>query len=405
MTREMYNTKRETLMADAQKLLDESKMDEFKAKTKEIETLDAQFDTEAKAQANLNALKDKQPAIPMSNAAVDVSGGTVVASIGNTTVGLYDTDEYKLAFMRNVISGAAIPAKFSNTDANTLTTDVGSVIPTTTLQKIYEKMEATGMILPLVTRTSYKGGLAIPTSTVKPTATWVSEGAGSDKQKKTTGTITFGYYKLRCAISMSLETTVVSYPMFESTFVANVSEAMVKAQEQAIISGTGVGQPKGILAETVVSGQNIDIARANSITYADLVAAEAALPQAYDGGAVWCMTKKTYLNQIIGLVDSSKQPISRVNYGLSGRPEYTLLGRRVVLVGDYMDSYAAAPVADTIVAFMFNFSDYVLNTNMGITVKRYTEDSTDDEILKAIMLTDGKVVDKNSLVTITKKSA
>lgn len=40
------------------------------------------------------------------------------------------------------------------------------------------------MILPLVTRTAYKTGMVIPTASVKPTATWVAEGAGSDKQKK-----------------------------------------------------------------------------------------------------------------------------------------------------------------------------------------------------------------------------
>ena len=79
---------------------------------------------------------------------------------------------------------------------------------------------------------------------MKPVASWVAEGAGSDKQKKTTGSITFSYYKLRCAISMSFETTGQTYPMFEAQFVQNVADAMVKAKEQAIVSGTGSGQPK-----------------------------------------------------------------------------------------------------------------------------------------------------------------
>ena len=64
------------------------------------------------------------------------------------------------------------------------------MIPTTILNRIVEKMEAVGMILPLVTRTAYKGGVSIPTSSAKPVASWVAEGAGSDKQKKTTGSIT-----------------------------------------------------------------------------------------------------------------------------------------------------------------------------------------------------------------------
>ena len=36
--------------------------------------------------------------------------------------------------------------------------------------------------------------------------------------------------------------------------------------------------------------------------------------------------------------------------------------------------------------------------------KKYTDEKTDDECMKAIMLVDGKVIDKNSLVTVTVKN-
>ncbi len=315
---------------------------------------------------------------------------------------LYNTVEYRKAFMANVLNGTKLPAKFENTDANTKTTDVGSVIPTTVMEKIIEKLEATGMILPLVTRTSYKGGLEIPTSSVKPVATWVAEGVGSDKQKKSTSKISFTYHKLRCAISVSLEVETTALPIFEATFINNVVEAMVKATEQAIVSGSGTGQPKGILTETVVASQNIDIAAVGSPAYSTLVAAEAALPLAYEVDALWLMTKKTFM-AFIGMVDDAKQPIARTNYGISGKPERTLMGRTVVL-NDYMASYAATVATDTIVAALFNPKDYVLNTNYQMTVKKYEDNDTDDLVTKAVMLVDGKVIDKNSLVTITKKA-
>ena len=136
-------------------------------------------------------------------------------------------------------------------------------------------------------RTSFKGGLTIPTSTVKPTATWVAEGEGSNTIKKTTGTITFAYHKLRCAIANTLEVDTMALQVFETTFINNVVEAMTKAIEKAIISGTGTNQPKGILTETVEVGQNIDIAAAAKLSYDILVKAEAALPLAYENEAVW----------------------------------------------------------------------------------------------------------------------
>ncbi|EPR12493.1 phage major capsid protein [Ruminiclostridium papyrosolvens] len=407
MNTEQYLAKRKALYDSAQQLIADGKIEEANAKMQEIERLDNDYETACKAQANLNALNDRTKGIDIQNTGIQIVGGKVVDKINNEEVAepadMYDSVEYRKAFMQNVLKGSAIPAKFSNADANTKTSDVGTVIPTTIMEKIIEKMEATGMILPLVTRTAYKGGLSIPNSTVKPVATWVAEGATSNKQKKTTGNITFTYHKLRCAISVSLETDTMALPIFETTFANNVVEAMVKATEQAIISGTGEGQPKGILAETVVTGQNIDIAVSAEPTYSTLIEAEAALPLEYESNAVWFMTKKTFM-KFIGMVDSQKQPIARVNYGISGKPERTLLGRQVIL-NNYMTSLGATITADTVVAFLFNPSDYVLNTNYQMTVKKYEDNDTDDMITKAVMLVDGKVVDKNSLVTITKKSA
>lgn len=401
MTKEEYMEKRKGLVDSAQALIDGGKLKEAADKTKEIKELDDKFDAESKAQANLNALSGAPKIVDISAAGNPVAGTTVASTAApQGPVDVYDSDEYRKAFMDYTLRGKAFPANLRDVAESTKTPDVGAVIPTTIAQRIVEKMESIGMILPLVTHTAYQGGVSIPTSAVKPVATWVAEGAGSDTQKKTTGNITFGYYKLRCAVSMSLETSVVTLGFFETTFVNSVSEAMAKAQEQTIISGTGSGQPKGILTETAPDGQNVDVTASGKIDYSTLVDAEAALPLAYENGAVWFMTKKTFM-KFIGMVDSAKQPIARVNYGINGAPERTLLGRRVVL-NDYMPSYADTVASDTVVAFLFRPEDYVLNTNYAVTIKRYEDNNTDDQVTKAIMLVDGKVVDKNSLVTVTK---
>lgn len=314
----------------------------------------------------------------------------------------YGSMAYRKAFMQYVCRGAKIPAEY-RADAVSKTTDVGAVIPTTVLNQIVEKLESTGMILALVTRTAYKGGVGIPVSTVKPVATWVNEGVGSEKQKKDIkkdGMITFAYHKLRCAVAVSLEVDTMAMSAFETLLINNIVEAMTKAIEQAIIDGDGTGKPKGILQETPADGQTIDSA---APAYADLINAEAALPQAYENGAVWCMSKKTFM-QYYGLTDANGQPIGRVNYGIAGKPERTLLGRPVVCC-DYVTNYAATLAAGKAFAFLFNFKDYVLNTNYAMGVKRYEDNDTDDTVTKGIMLADGKVVDKNSLVVIQKLKA
>lgn len=403
MTKEEYLAQRKTLVDNAQTAISGGKLEDAAKATQAVKDLDQNFEKEATAQANLDALKDNTQFKDLSGA-VAVTGAPVATFSGKPQdakpADMYDSVEYHKAFMNYVLNGTKIPEQFQNASTSTKTPDVGSVIPTTIMQKIVEKMESTGMILPLVTKTSYQGGLNIPTSTVKPVATWVSEGNTSDKQKKTTGVITFSYFKLRCAISVSLETSVVTMGFFETTFANNVSEAMTKAQEQSIISGDGTTQPKGVLTETPADGQLITLAAKDTLTYKTLIDAESALPLAYESNAVWCMTKKTFM-QFVGMTDNNKQPIARVNYGINGKPDRTLLGRSVVLT-DYMSSYADTVQADTPFAFLFNFEDYVLNTNYAMTVKRYEDNDTEDQVTKAIMLVDGKVVDKNSLVVLKK---
>ena len=319
--------------------------------------------------------------------------------------------EYRKAFQQFVTKGTPIPAELRD-DATTATTDLTTAIPTVLVNRIVEKLEATGMILPLVTKTAFPAGMNIPTSSVKPVATWVLEGAGSDKQKKEVKTaITFTHFKLRCEIAMTMESSVMAIAAFEAKFVDNVVEAMVKTTEDAIINGAwnqagnALVGPKGILDETVATGQNVDVAAIAGFTYQTLVKAEAALPLAYENDAVWLMTKKTFM-EFIGMTDGvagAGQPIARVNYGIGGKPERTLLGRQVIL-NDYMASYAATVTNDTVVAFLFNLADYVLNTNYNMGIQKKQDWDTEDLLTKAVMAVDGKVIDKNSLVTVTKKA-
>lgn len=396
--REEYLAKRKELLDKADKFIKENKLSDAETVTAEIEKLDSNYEKQALANANLNALANKVKVpenVVNKGEKVSMSG-----EVTQTATDVFDTHEYRNAFMNYVVRKAAMPDKFKNLDENTTTSDVSVMIPTTVLNRIIEKMETIGVILPQVTRTSYKGGLVIPTSDVKPVATWVAEGSGSDRQKKTTGKITFAYHKLRCAISMSLEVAVMALSAFESKFVADVATAMTKALEKAIISGNGTSSPKGILTETPAEGQAIKIGAGEGLSYSMLINMEAALPSAYESGSRWYMTKKTFM-QFMGMVDDNGQPIARTNYGVNGRPERTLLGRSVDIIDEYLDSYSATVSKDTVIAFIFNMSDYILNTNLNITTKTYEDNDTDDTVVKSYMLVDGKVVDKNSLVTLT----
>lgn len=389
-----YMAQRNALLNEAETLLQDGKTEEFNAKAEEIDALDAAYEDFAQKQADLAAMRGAVKA-PISSNEVN----RVVDSVMEQ-----DNDlEYRKSFMNYVLHGTPI---MKNQDATTVTGDVGAVIPETILNKIVEKVEKVGNILNLVTRTYYKGGVVVPTSSAKPIASWVAERGTTEKQKKALGSVTFAYNKLKVQVAVSLEVANVTLDIFEQTLIRQVSEAIARALDAAIINGRGTEtyhEPTGILAETPVSGQAIEVNESTALAYGDLIAMEAALPEGYDD-AIYVFNKKTFVSQVIGMVDDNKQPIARIDSGIDGKPSYTLFGRHVEFTSQ-LPAYTAGTVsADTTIAFLFRMEDYMLNTNMQPTISKYIDQDTDDEITKCIMLADGKVVDKNSLVTLTVKN-
>ncbi|MBR0149457.1 MAG: phage major capsid protein [Lachnospiraceae bacterium] len=392
---EDYVAQRNDLLAVAEGLINGDQA-EYDAAMEQVNAIDEAYTAWAQRQSDLAALQGA------AKAPVTVTG---VNKIIDRIIEEDDEMEYRTQFMNYVMKGT--PIKMTNQDEVTTTDEVGAVIPRTVVNKIVEKIEKIGNLLNLVTRTYYKGGVVIPTSAAKPTASWVAERGDVDTQQKAVGSIVFAYNKLKCKVAISLEVSVVTLDIFERTLIDQVSQAMAKALDEAIVKGRGLTtyhEPKGILAETVVSGQNVDVTESNAFEYSNLIAMEAALPEGYDD-AIYVMNKKTFISQVIGMVDSNKQPIARVDSGLDGKPSYNLFGRHVEFTSALPAYTGGTVTADTVVAFLFRMEDYYLNTNMKPTIKRYTDEDTDDEITKCIMLADGAVVDKNSLVTLTVKNS
>lgn len=318
-------------------------------------------------------------------ASADERGLNPVATMTTRTAKTEDgtsSVEYRKAFQKFMATG-----KMEARDSTT-TSDVGTVIPENLVNQIIEKAEELGTILNLVTHTAFAVGQSIPTDSVKPVATWVAEGKGSTPQKKGAGAhITFAAYKLRCEVRMSEEVANMALSAFEALFVKQVAEAMVRAKEQAIISGDGNGKPTGILTGAVAEGQAIE----GALSYKLLCDAEAALPEEYEASAKWAMTKKQFM-AFIGMVDSQKQPIARVNYGIDGKPERFLLGREVVIT--------RAMAGQTVDAIIYDFGDYILNSNYNLGVSHAKDWDNEDHKTKAVEACDGKSIDNGSLVTV-----
>lgn len=329
--------------------------------------------------------------------------GTGQVQSEQRTADRFASMEYRLAFMDYALRGIKSDTLEFRTAEITGTGDIGAVIPQPIIEKVYEKLSAYSMIWDRITKTSHKGGVKIPVSSLKPTASWVSEGEGSATQKKTiSSSITFGYHKLQCRVAITLEAETVSLGIFENTIVQNITEAMLIAVEQAVISGSGDGQPLGITKDTSVT-QEVTVSTDEIGTYEKWCAISAEIPLAYETKVVLCLTKKDFEKYCVGMVDSNGQPVARVTYGLAGRPERRLLGYEVVLVDDYLKSIDAAEV-DDVFGFFADFKDYIFNSNLQMRYKKYIVEETDDLVHKSTLIADGKLAAPHSVVLLKKKA-
>ncbi|WP_067725361.1 phage major capsid protein [Oceanobacillus damuensis] len=315
----------------------------------------------------------------------------------------YDTPEYREAFMNYVTKGEKSDNLEFRADATTGTGDVGAVIPTTILNRIVEKLKDYGRIYARITKTAMQGGVEIPIANAKPTATWVAAGTLSDKQKKSVaGNISFSYHKLQCRVAVELVAGTVAMPVFEQTVSDNIYEAMIIAIEEAVINGTGEGQPLGIVNDTNIPAEHIvEVEAADFAQYGTWTEIYGKVPRKYRNGAVLIMSDTDWSKYIAGMVDANGQPVARVTFGLNGVQEERLIGREVIAVEDYLPSIDDALEGD-VVGIIVKLPDYMFNSNMQMTFKRYFNEDTDEWISKSTLIADGKLADRNGVVLIKK---
>ena len=102
------------------------------------------------------------------------------------------------------------------------------------------------------------------------------------------------------------------------------------------------------------------------------------------------------------MVDQNGQPVGRVNYGLNGEETTKVLGKDAILVeDDYLPSFDTAETG-AIFGVICDLSDYIFNSNMEISIKRYFDEDLDQWITKATLIGDGKMTSKQSIVLLKK---
>lgn len=315
-----------------------------------------------------------------------------------------DSVAYRKAFMEYVCRNVPIPAELRDNQV-TSTGDVGAVIPTTILKEIIKELETYGNVYAMVRKLNVQGGVAIPTLSLKPEATWVGEGASESKKLDTGDSITFSYFGVECKIAQTLLANIVTLDAFQALFVPLATEAIVKALEIAIFNGNGTTKPLGILKDTRVPAGNVIEMTAKEFASwsAWHTKVKAKMKKAYRNGTFF-MNQSTFDGQIDGMVDDNGQPVGRTNYGVNGEETYRFMGKAVETVEDAcIPAFDDAEDGDVVAVFL-KPTDYAINSNMAMTTVKWVDNDSNELKNKCIMIVDGKLIDANGVLIIKKKA-
>lgn len=401
MTKEQYFNNRNGLMTTAKAHIAAGDIEAANKVMEEVKALDTQYEAEATAQANYTALEGS-PVVPAQ--IQNLSFGPI-GSEPHAPADRFDSAEYRNAFMNYVCRGEQLPEQYrKNQAATTTAADTGAVIPTTTLREIIRNLRERGVIFNSIRHMNIQGGVEIPILDLMPTATWVGEGASDDQKQEANTTVSFKYYGLECKIAQSILVSVTTFEEFQDLFVELATEAVITAIEKGVFQGTGVGQMLGVCKDPRVTNA-VELTDAEFASFAAWKKKVfAKIPMKYQTGKFY-MSLGTYEGHIDGMVDANGQPIARANYGLETGPRYRFGGKDVQPVeSDVLPDFDTAGTGDVVAVFM-DLKNYILNSNMTMTVVNWVDHDTNKKKTKVLLICDGKAADTNGILLIKKKAA
>ena len=332
-------------------------------------------------------------------------GSFKMATSEQRTGNALDSMEYRRAFMRYVQTGEWNYQK--RADETLITSDVGKIIPNTIMNEFIKDLKVYGNLYNRVRHLNVRGGIEFPIEELVPTVTWITETTVSETQAvpEIKTSVSFGYHIVEARLAQSLLSQVVSLPYLETEMARLLAEAFVKEFDRIIISGTGSGQPLGILNDARVKSTNkITLSSADMADWTKWrTKFFAKIPLAYRGEGVMIMTAATWETYIMTMKDANDRPLYNETYDpVSGNTTCRFAGREVILVEpDILKDYDTAGSGEAWAIYL-KPTDYAINTNMQIGFKRWFDDDKNKYFNKGLCIMDGKLLDVNSVYIFQK---
>ena len=228
----------------------------------------------------------------------------------------------------------------------------------------------------------------IPVQTTPPTAQWIAEGQEINLSSEEFTQVELSAYKLCAGCKLSNELLEDAAYDVASHLESEFTKALAAAEEKSFISGTGVGEPTGLLSS--LDSDNEVTTASTSLSLDDLVNVAYSLRREYRQNAVWLMSDSV-LQQIRQLKDATLNSIWTPS-AVDNAPD-RLLGYKI-FVSNFMPSYEHGAK----ILVFGNFQYYCIADRGQRVFKPLFEKFALSDISAFLLIQrcDGKVIDKKA---------
>jgi len=282
----------------------------------------------------------------------------------------------------------------------------GYLVPSGFEKKLVERMVAFGGFSNSADRYNSTDGSSVEFPSFDDTSNsgqiTAESGAFTGGADLTFGKVKLGQYKYTSAgannapIRVPVELAQDSAFDLRALLTKAMGTRIARKQSVDFVTGTGVGQPTGILCPTLTADRDLDTP--DTPDYEDLVEFQDMLDEAYDPNAKWLMKKSTW-SQLRLIVDTIGRPILQTLLdGISGKPERRLLGSEVI-IDQAVPTLSSA--GDTFCLAYGDFEESYIIRNIGslmVVVDPYSRASYGEIEYTAWVRADGNIQNRNSYV-------
>lgn len=417
MNKEKYLQNRKALMEEAQNLINDGKLEDANAKMQEVEALDKSFEEGAKAQANINALKDKTVVTDITNKSTTVKEGEIVDILDNNNV-KDENKTYLNAWAKDMMGSQLSQEEqevfnkinndfrmdpqnvaFTHTTGNT-----GVVIPETVVQGIWKEVGETYPLWDDVGKLAVGGNLSLIKGETSTDAKWYDEETETEDGKETFGVLNLTGCELSRSITVSWKLKAMAIEAFIPYIQSKLAEKMGAALGYGVSIGKGKPgegdtfkpEPRGIitaLSAEAGTPQIIEYTDASPLKYDTFTKALSKIKSGYLKGSAIYADNTTIWGQIANVKDETGRPyfVPDVTAGGVGR----ILGLIVkeddsITTGDILIGNAQ--------------KGYLANINQAITLDSEDHKKARETDYIAYGIVDGDVITTKAFALIKKKA-